>query len=228
MSSVAIVTGYSSGLGYALSEELLERGWSVVGVSRGSRAEALHETYGDRLVQVTGSVASDETVAAAFDAARHLGDIKLVVNCAGLGCFGEIGSYSAADVMQAVEANLAGLILFSDKAAGLMVKTGGDIVNVMSTAAKQLKVAEPVYCAVKWGAKAYTRTLRDALKAKKAPVRVFEIYPCGMKTAFWDVAIRPGTDGQSFPEPGPIAKTVVDAISSDDGSYQLEMTFERG
>ena len=37
---------------------------------------------------------------------------------------------------------------------------GGDIVNVMSTAAKKLRPAESVYTAVKWGAKAYTRALR--------------------------------------------------------------------
>lgn len=157
-----------------------------------------------------------------------MGELKLVVNCAGLGCFGETGSYKATDVMQAVEANLAGLILFSDKAAAVMAQTGGDIVNVMSTAAKQYKAAEPVYCAVKWGAKAYSRSLWAALKAEKSPVRVFEIYPCGMKTAFWGAAIRPGTDGQNFPEPAPIARSIVEAVSVTGGAYQLEMTFERG
>lgn len=221
--NVAIVTGYSSGLGLAFTRELLARDWAVVGVARspeqGIDADA-------RVVHVCGSVAADDTVDAAFAAANRLGTPKILINCAGVGVFGEVGQYSAQEISKVLEGNLAGLILFTDRAAREFHEASF-IINVMSTAAKKLRVAESVYTAAKWGAKAYTRVVREALKAKKSPTRVIEVYPCGMHTPFWDNAVRPPSDGANFPQPQPIAAAVLDAVLSENDSYQMEFTFER-
>ena len=226
-SKIAIVTGYSSGLGRSLAEILLEHDWAVIGVARRTRAGDLEERYPDRLHHVSGSVADQKTVDQAFDKADSLGGARLVVNCAGQGVFGEVGSYTADDVRSVLEGNLAGLIIFSDRAVTHMANRGGDIVNVMSTAAKKYRTAESAYTAAKWGAKAYTRTLRDAIKGKKLGIRVFEVYPCGMKTSFWKSAIRPVADAKSFPEPRSIAEDILNALTADTTSYQQELAFER-
>ena len=225
MPPTAIVTGHSSGLGRAISEQLLDRGWHVIGVSR--RPAPVPFVDSSRLTEVHGSVVDPSTINSAFAHAERGGDLRLVVNCAGQGVFGEAGSYSATDVMSALEGNLAGLILFSDRAVKQMAENGGDIVNVMSTAAKKLRPAETVYTAAKWGAKGYTRALREAVKAQKLKIRIFEAYPCGMNTPFWQTAVRPVADGKSFPEPGPIAGSILKAVFGKDTSYQQELTFER-
>lgn len=224
---IAIVTGHSSGLGRCIAQMLLERGWVVVGVSRHPIRDELFASHHHALHNITGSVANETTVAAAFEMADTLGGATLVVNCAGQGAFGEIGSYSIADIMTALEGNLVGLIAFSDRAIVHLRERGGSIVNVMSTASKKYRTAESVYTAAKWGAKAYTRTLRDAIKAKKLNIRVYEIYPCGMNTNFWASAIRAGTDGKNFPEPKSIARVVISAVLSNDTAYPQELTFER-
>jgi NAD(P)-dependent dehydrogenase (short-subunit alcohol dehydrogenase family) len=224
----AIVTGYSSGLGEAFAAGLLERGWYVVGVSRETEPEGLPAKYADNLIAVHGSVEEQETAERAFAAATRDRTLGLVVNCAGEGVFGQPGEYNAADIHAAMAANLMGLILFSDFAVRHMRADGGDIVNVMSTAGKKLRPAEAIYVASKWGAKAYTRTLRDALKAEKSPIRVFEVYPCGMKTRFWEAATRPVTGGAEFPPPEPIAEQVLNEISERRVVYCQEFTFERG
>lgn len=223
----AIVTGYSSGLGEAIADRLLAAGWRVVGVSRTRESARLATTYGTNVVPIHGSVDSDETAVAAFEAARSLGGARIVVNCAGQGVFGAIGSYNSADIYKAIQGNLVGLILFSDYAVREMSDSGGAIVNIMSTAGKKLRPAESVYCAAKWGAKAYTRTLRDALKAQKTPIRVYEVYPCGMNTSFWTDAVRPVADGAGFPPPEPIADVVVSELLSTRAAYTQELTFER-
>lgn len=224
--NVAIVTGYSSGLGKAFAQSLRSRGWFVVGVSRALDAPGW-AANDDGIRHCAGSVADDATVASAFEAAAQSGRLHLVVNCAGTGVFGDVGGYTASDVQAAVEGNLSGLILFSDRAVVAFNEHPGLIVNVMSTAAKKLRPAESVYTAVKWGAKAYTRTLREALKAQKSKTRVFEVYPCGMNTPFWKHAVRPVADGSGFPEPGPIADAVLNSILAASDSYQQEFTFER-
>lgn len=223
MKQVAIVTGHTSGLGQAFTNELLARNYSVIGVARRPAINPVS----DQLFQVPGSVASQAVVDEAFEMVSGLGSLRIVVNCAGQGVFGEVGSYKVAEIQTALEGNLLGLIAFTDRAVNTMNEAGGDIVNVMSTASKKLRTAESVYTASKWGAKAYTRTVRDAVKAKKFPIRIFEVYPCGMNTNFWHEAVRPVTDGKSFPKPEPIASTVLDAVQRSDDSYQQEFTFER-
>jgi len=222
MSDVAIVTGSSSGLGLAFTERLTAAGIQVVGVSRRANPNPFQGVH-----QVLGSVADQETVDEAFRIAESIGTLRLVINCAGQGVFGDVGEYSVAEIRAAVEGNLIGLIAFTDRAVSSMKGTGGDIVNVMSTASKRLRTAESVYTAAKWGAKAYTRTVRDFLKGAKIPIRVFEVYPCGMNTKFWADAIRPITDGRVFPQAGPIADAVLAAVSQKSDSYQLELIFER-
>lgn len=226
-SNVAIVTGYASGLGYALAKDLLSRGWNIIGVSRKHSPTELHMKYNTTLTRVQGSVDQQDTVNNAFAAANAIGELKLLINCAGAGVFGEVGSYNAADIKEAIAGNLAGLMLFSDTAVREMRQRGGDIVNVMSTAGKKLRTAEAVYCATKWGAKAYTRTIRDAIKADKLPIRVFEVYPCGMNTPFWAEAIRPASDGKSYPNPEYIASRILDEVLIAGPAYCQELTFER-
>lgn len=223
MPDVAIVTGHSSGLGQAFAERLLEAGTVVVGVSRRVGRAASH----DNLIEIPGSVADAQTLDAAFTAAENAGAVRLLINSAGQGVFGEVGGYTLDDINKALAGNLIGLIAFTDRAVATMATNGGDIVNVMSTAAKKLRPAESVYTAAKWGAKGYTRTVREALKADKIPIRVFEVYPCGMRTPFWNDAVRPVSDGSAFPLPGPIADVVLHAIRAKSDSYQQELTFER-
>lgn len=227
MPKSAIVTGYSAGLGREFAARLLTEGWSVVGVSRETEDKELQEKYSSALTVVHGGVDEQTTVDEAFGAGMQAGDLRLVINCAGAGVFGDIGGYSAADVRAVLGGNLAGLMLFSDTAVKHFRDSGGDIVNVMSTAGKKLRPAETMYVASKWGAKGYTRALRDAVKGAKLPIRVFEVYPCGMNTRFWDTAIRPVASRDGFPDPDPIADQVVEEILNPRGVYCQEFTFER-
>lgn len=222
--NIGIVTGCSSGLGFCLTEILLNLGWTIIGVSR---REVDHGKTSGSFHHVMGSVAEQATADAAFARALELGGANLLVNCAGAGVFGEIGSYSAKDICSVVEANLVGLMLFADRAVVHMGTRGGDIANIISTTAKKYRPRETVYTAAKWGAKAYTRALREEIERQGLKVRVFEIYPCGMNTAFWKTAIRPVTDGANLPLPDAIARDIVAALQDQSEVYQHEISFHR-
>ena len=190
--SVAIVTGGTSGLGAAVADRLRERGLSVVTVSRRETAD------------VAGDASREDTVLRAVAHAESLGEITLLVNCAGVGVFGAAGSYVEADVRQVLDANLVSMILFCDELFPRFTRDGGTIVNVLSTAALVAKPNESVYCAAKWGARGYTEVLRAEAKGTRA--RVISVAPGGMQTPFWD------EPREGFMDPREIAAIIVDAI----------------
>ena len=190
--SVAIITGGTSGLGAAIAARLRDHGMSVVTVSRREEAD------------IAGDASKEDTVLRAVSHAESLGEITLLVNCAGFGCFGAAGSYVEADVRQVLDANLVSMILFCDELFPRFTRDGGTIVNVLSTAALQAKANESVYCAAKWGARGYTEVLKAEAKGTRA--RVISVSPGGMQTPFWS------QPREGFMDPGDVAKVVVEAI----------------
>lgn len=192
--NVAIVTGGTSGLGAAIAEKLRERGMSVVTVSRRDEAD------------VMGDASHEDTVARAVAQAESLGDITLLVNCAGVGIFGAAGSYDETDVRRVIDANLVSMILFCDELFPRFTRDGGTIVNVLSTAALIAKPGESVYCAAKWGARGYTDVLK--VEAKGTNARVISVAPGGMQTPFWS------HEREGFMDPHSIAAVIVNALDA--------------
>jgi NADP-dependent 3-hydroxy acid dehydrogenase YdfG len=81
---VAIVTGASSGIGLAVTQALLERGWRVVGTSR-TITSSKDLTPSAHLLLVDGDVSKKETALKVVDAAlKHFRRIDLLVNNAGI------------------------------------------------------------------------------------------------------------------------------------------------
>jgi uncharacterized protein len=189
---VAIVTGASSGLGFAIAQLLRENGTLVVGVARRSSAD------------VSGDAAKRETAVRAIEAAEKLGTIDLLINCAGVGIYGPAGSYSEEDIAAIIDANLIATINFCELLVPRFKEHGGTIVNVLSTAALIGKANESVYCAAKWGARGYTEALKAEAKGTRA--RIIAVAPGGMNTPFWP------EPREGFMDPADVAATIIDAI----------------
>ncbi len=225
--NVAVVTGVGSGLGLELGLRLAQE-YSVVGVSRRMPTDPRwSRTAAQGSVEhLAGDVSRSTTAAMVFERASALGQLRLLVNCAGQGVFGPAGSYTASDVEDVLRGNLVGTILFSEAAFNYMRTSGGGlIVNVMSTAAQVGRVNEAIYCASKWGARGYTESLR--LEAKGTPVNVIAVYPGGMKTRFWQEAKGAKVDSSNFMPPEEVAESILDAIRARLGMYVSDVTINR-
>jgi short-subunit dehydrogenase len=189
---VAIVTGGTSGLGAAIAAQLESRGFTVVTVSRRESAS------------VRGDASRAETAQKAIATAEQLGQLTLLVNCAGAGSFGPAGSYGEETIRALIDANLISMIVFSDALFRRFAEHGGTIVNVLSTAAFVAKPNESVYCAAKWGARGYSDVLKA--EAKGTRLRVISVAPGGMDTAFWPERKA------NFMDAREVAKVIADAV----------------
>jgi NAD(P)-dependent dehydrogenase (short-subunit alcohol dehydrogenase family) len=177
-----IITGASSGIGYALAAAFLERGYNVVG--NGRNAERLHDAathlgHADRFHAVAGDIALPATAARLFgEAVARFGRVDTLVNNAGLFLPKPVADYTEADVGLMVDTNLKGFVYPTQEAARHMSTAGGGhIVNISAAIALQPNAQVPALLPVliKGGINAATRALALELAASK--VRVNAVAP---------------------------------------------------
>jgi len=155
----ALVTGGASGLGRATTELLLERGARVVIFDLPSSAGAeVARQLGSDASFVAGDVTSEEDAKAAVAAA---GDLRIAVNCAGIGSgariVGREGPFPLDRFRRVIEVNLIGTFNVMRLAAARMAEQEpidgerGVIVNTASIAAFEGQVGQAAYTASKAG-----------------------------------------------------------------------------
>lgn len=225
--SAAIVTGVNGGLGAELALGLVAEKYVVVGVSRSIPEDSRLITAIEKrsLLHIIGSVSNEQVVEQTFEKASTVGNIEIVINCAGTGIFGPVGTYTRKDIDDVMESNLFGTILFSEKAYQHCRSKGVTIVNIMSTASRAINANEAIYCAAKWGARAYTESLR--LEAKGTAAKIVAVYPGGMKTGFWTKAKGVKINTSTFMPPAEVAQIIIDAIKPRQGSYISDIIINR-
>lgn len=207
---VALVTGASRGIGRAAALALARGGCSLVLAARGREAlEAVAREARERgaeALEVPTDVTDERSVQAFIQAAAQFGGIDALVNAAGYGRFAPIESSESRDWHATIAANLTGMYFCCKHAVPLMLAQGaGQIVNVLSIAARHPFPNSTAYCASKFGA--YGFTLALAAEVRRRGIRVTALLPGAVDTPFWDAAggdppreqmLRPEDVGESI------------------------------
>jgi NAD(P)-dependent dehydrogenase (short-subunit alcohol dehydrogenase family) len=160
--TVALVTGGASGLGLATARTLVRSGARAVILDlHSSPGKEIAADLGEDARFVPGDVTSEDDVAAAFDIAAELGDVRIVVNCAGIGpparTLGRSGPASLDWFTRTVTVNLIGsfnvLRLGAQRIAEAEPRDGerGVIVSTASVAAFDGQIGQAAYSASKGG-----------------------------------------------------------------------------
>lgn len=185
--TVALVTGGASGLGRAAAEALVARGGkaAILDLPR-SPGELTAKELGDNVTFVPGDVRSEDDVKAAIAAAADLGDLRVVVNCAGTGdAIKTVGRgnepYPYEKFQRIIEINLLGTFNVIRLAAAHMAgseplgEERGVIVNTASVAAFDGQIGQAAYSASKGGVVGMTLPIARDLAA--IGIRVVTIAP---------------------------------------------------
>jgi NAD(P)-dependent dehydrogenase (short-subunit alcohol dehydrogenase family) len=182
---VALVTGAASGIGRATAERLASEGAQLVCLD--VQAEALEETGklaarngGEALVRICD--VSDEAQADAAVAAciERFGRLDALCNVAGILRFSHTHELSLETWRRVQSVNLDGTFLMCRAALPHLLETGGNIVNVSSTAALAGLPYGAAYGASKGGVLGLTRAL--AVEYGKRGVRCNAVCPGSIKT----------------------------------------------
>ena len=189
----AIVTGYSSGIGFAISKRLEQNNYSVIRLN--SRLEDL-KSVEKEIKEILKDV-----------------EIDLLVNCAGVGIFQPHEEISIVKIKELIDVNLTAPIVLSNLCLRSLKKTKGDIINITSIEATQHSKFSALYTATKSGLRDFGLCLFEELR--KSGVGVTSINPDLTTTNFFDdLQFEPSTKEDTHLLPETIAQTVVDILNT--------------
>jgi len=214
-----LVTGGSSGIGFAIAEALAARGARIVitGRREGKLVEAAARLSGPS--NKVGFVAGDVTVNSdrhrmLSDTIAALGGLDILVNNAGAVRAGRLELLSEEDIRAMIEVDLVAPILFIRQALPELRKSGDAlVVNVTSAAALTGVPFYGTYAAAKAGLSRFGEALRRELKGEG--IHVMTVYPVATDTPMM-ASSKAGADLGFGREPAAeVGKAVVEGIEAN-------------
>jgi len=191
-----VITGASTGIGYAAADYLAGKGWRVfAGVRKEADAARLAETLGEAVTPVMIDVTdmdsvrkAGETVRAALDGAPLSG----LVNNAGVAVAGPLLHLPIEEMTAQLDINVTGQLrvtqVFAPMLGAVRDHTGpkGRIVNISSVAGFSAAPLVTPYSCSKFALEAFTQGLRRELMLYG--IDVVAINPGPIATPIWDKA----------------------------------------
>lgn len=176
----AMVTGASRGIGRAVALKLAENSYAIAVACRnreaGEETVALIEKNGGRALLCLGDVRSERDVASMCAAAKTLGEVELLVPCAGI-AYQNLFQYTDTDTYDAImNTNVKGAFLTAKALLPDMIARGqGNIIFISSMWGEVGGSCEVVYSASKAALIGMTKAL--AKEVGPSGVRVNCITP---------------------------------------------------
>jgi len=208
---VTLVTGAGRGLGEAICHTLSEAGATIVAADIcANLAEGLAEKLkgqGREVMPLCFDVGDEKQVEEAFqNVVARYGKLDVLVNNAGTDLTVPIEEMPFEQWDRIVRTNLRGPFVTSKLALAHMKNgTRGQIVNIVSTAAKRAWANAAAYHASKWGLLGFTYALH--VEARKQGIKVTAVIAGGMRTPFL-LDRFPDLDPGLLQDPKNVADTV--------------------
>jgi len=219
---VAIVTGASRGIGFAIAAELARRGHRLALLARRPQPleEAARHLAGAEARTFVCDVREAAQVKSAFEKVLGwAGRADVLVNNAGIGGFGAVHELSDEVWDDTLNTNLRGVFLCSRAVAPQMIRQrSGYIINISSLAGKNFFAGAAAYCASKWGLMGLTKCMAEDLRGYG--IRVTAICPGSVHTEFSPHA---GKDPKKMLQPEDVARAVGWLLEQSPTSFASEI-----
>jgi NADP-dependent 3-hydroxy acid dehydrogenase YdfG len=182
---VWLITGSSTGLGRALAQAVLERGYYLVATARQpEQLKELSDRYPDRVTTIALDVTNAQSIQQAVEAALNAYNrIDVLVNNAGYGTVGAIEEVNDDDIRRQFDTNLFGAINVTRAILPtLREQRSGHILNISSANGISAFAGVGIYSATKFALEAISEAL--AQEVKPLGIKVTIIEPGSSRTNF--------------------------------------------
>jgi NAD(P)-dependent dehydrogenase (short-subunit alcohol dehydrogenase family) len=214
---IAVITGGTKGIGYAIAESLLKAGLRVFVCARDKselrRALEKLSAFG-RVEGEVCDVRSEAQVRMMLEeCARVFGGVDILVNNAGIGIIGKtVEEMSSAEFEQTLQTNLFGVFYACHHAIPfLKTRGGGYIINISSLAGQNAHPRMAAYNASKFGLNGFTEALMQEVRQDN--IKVSAICPGSVNTFFG--GDKPSNEQAWQLQPEDIAQTVLDLLNME-------------
>jgi NAD(P)-dependent dehydrogenase (short-subunit alcohol dehydrogenase family) len=236
---VALVTGASSGIGFATASLLAQRGYRIFGTSRHPESRPGPEGVPMLQLDVSSDASVRSTVA---DVVGRAGPIDILINNAGFGLFGAVEETSLEEARGQFETTFWGALrLIEQVLPAMRERRSGRIINISSVLGFMPVPFQPFYVASKHALEGYSEVLN--LEVRPFGVFVSLIEPSFIRTGFFEnrqearapldaykraqSGVAPDaerTDAGS--DPNVVARVVLKAIAASDPAIRYAVGFD--
>lgn len=225
MSKIALVTGATRGIGKAIAEELVAKGYTVVGTATSEKgAESISAYLGKNGKGLVLNVADAESIESVLKGIKEtFGDVDVLVNNAGITRDGLLMRMKDDDWFDIIQTNLTSVYRLSKAVLRPMMKKGGRIISIGSVVGSMGNPGQTNYCAAKAGLVGFSKSLAKEVASRGITVNV--VAPGFIATDMTDElneeqrnAILSQIPAGELGSPQDIAKTVA-FLASDDARY---------
>lgn len=219
----AIVTGASSGIGYAVSKKLCALGYEVFGFGRDFGK--VEWTAEENIHSIVCDVLETDKLCACVKqiAAQH--QIKILVNNAGVGYYGLHEELNPDKIKKMVRTNLEMPMILTQQLLRHLKKNAGYVINISSVTAGQSNPHGCAYGATKAGLSSFSRSLFD--ETRKYGVKVVTISPDMTQTNLYRNAdFSEGDEKGSYLLPEDVAGAVEWILGQREGVIITDITLK--
>lgn len=221
-----IVTGCASGIGLAMTAELLAEGYTVLGIDK-NESGAVAEFGGQSNFSFTQIDLADvdKLPSEIGDLSKKIeGPIKALVSNAGIGKMGFLEQLSIADVKLVMDTNFLSHVILTKGLLPRLKKQqkASDIVYTGSEAALKGARQGSIYCASKFAIRGFSQALRE--ECGKSGVRVTLLNPGAVRTPFFDdLHFEPGAQPENAIEAIDVAQALLMVLQARPGTVFEEI-----
>lgn len=196
MARIIFITGATSGIGKACAKKFASIGDNIIITGRRAERltmlkEELENQYNIKVYSACFDVRNKSEVSAAVNALpEDWKSIDVLINNAGLALGRDYFEEANLDDWETmIQTNISGLLYVSHAVVPFMIKYGkGHIINIGSTAAKEVYEKGNVYCLTKSAVDSISKGMRiDLLRHK---IKVTAIHPGATDTEFSEVRYK--------------------------------------
>ncbi len=206
----ALVTGASSGIGLAITRQLLAQGYRVTGISRRGQVAGLDDNFAPESLDLEDL----ERVERRIGELLKLTAFDCFIHAAGRGDFGSIEQFSRAQIEASMRVNLLSGMLICRGLVPQMRRLGrGRMVFIGSESALQAGRKGSLYSAAKFGLRGFCQALREDCAADG--IQVSLVNPGMVRSPFFDAqTFAPGDAPENAIEVEDVAAIVMQILQS--------------